>query len=85
MACAHKGCVGLVVGPLLGLSRGPAWGVRCRRVDTLEAVHPSVLTSACHSFQMADFLLERGFKEVYNIVGGIDRFSKIVDPSVPEY
>lgn len=34
---------------------------------------------------MADFLLERGFKQVYNIVGGIDQYSKTVDPSVPGY
>ena len=35
--------------------------------------------------QMAHLLQAKGFRDVYNIVGGIDAYSKEVDPSVPVY
>lgn len=42
----------------------------------------------CHygwrSFMVARFLAGKGYS-VYNVMGGIDRYSEIVDPSIPRY
>lgn len=43
----------------------------------------------CHhgvrSAQVCAFLARQGFTKIYNLDGGIDRWSKEVDPSVPCY
>jgi rhodanese-related sulfurtransferase len=43
----------------------------------------------CHhgmrSAQMCQWLIERGFTHVSNIIGGIDAYSHHVDPSLPRY
>ena len=43
----------------------------------------------CHhgvrSAQMCRWLIAQGFTNVKNIVGGIDAYSTIVDPSIPQY
>jgi rhodanese-related sulfurtransferase len=43
----------------------------------------------CHhggrSMQVAMFLEKQGFKRVHNLAGGIDAWSRTVDPSVPVY
>jgi len=43
----------------------------------------------CHhgvrSHHAAVILLESGFKKVHNLIGGIDAWSQIIDPSVPRY
>ncbi len=43
----------------------------------------------CHvgerSYRGAETLLESGFKNVQNLIGGIDGWSQVVDPSVPRY
>jgi rhodanese-related sulfurtransferase len=43
----------------------------------------------CHhgmrSAQMCQWLIERGFTQVSNIIGGIDAYSYHVDPSLPKY
>jgi len=43
----------------------------------------------CHhgmrSFQAAEHFTARGFKNVFNMTGGIDAWSNQVDPSVPKY
>jgi rhodanese-related sulfurtransferase len=43
----------------------------------------------CHhgarSANVAMFLEGRGFKHMFNLQGGIDAWSKLVDPSVPQY
>jgi monothiol glutaredoxin len=43
----------------------------------------------CHhggrSQQAAQFFVSQGFKEVYNIEGGIDAWSRDIDPSLPRY
>jgi rhodanese-related sulfurtransferase len=43
----------------------------------------------CHhgarSFQVAAYLRANGFDNVYNLAGGIDAWSRTVDPSVPRY
>lgn len=43
----------------------------------------------CHSGHRsdvaADFLRRRGFANVRNVEGGIDRYAAVVDPSIPRY
>lgn len=43
----------------------------------------------CHhgmrSQAAAQILMESGFKTVHNLIGGIDAWSQVVDPSVPRY
>ncbi|HAZ46524.1 MAG TPA: rhodanese-related sulfurtransferase [Cyanobacteria bacterium UBA11369] len=43
----------------------------------------------CHhgvrSAQMCQWLMNQGFTNVKNVVGGIDAYSILVDPSVPRY
>jgi rhodanese-related sulfurtransferase len=43
----------------------------------------------CHhgarSANVAMFLEQRGFKQVFNLQGGIDAWSRQVDPSIPTY
>jgi monothiol glutaredoxin len=59
-------------------------------MDALLALPPETpLVFHCHhgqrSHQAALFFLERGFRRVYNVVGGIDAWSRDVDPAVPRY
>ena len=37
------------------------------------------------STQVANFLVQNGFQQVYNLQGGITAWSREVDPSVPTY
>ncbi len=43
----------------------------------------------CHygerSQRAAEELLLSGFKTVYNLIGGIDAWSQVVDPNIPRY
>jgi rhodanese-related sulfurtransferase len=43
----------------------------------------------CHhgirSAQMCQWLISQGFTNVKNITGGIDAYSMLVDPSIPQY
>ena len=43
----------------------------------------------CHhgvrSAQVCAFLARQGFEKIYNLAGGIDRWSAEVDPSIPRY
>ncbi len=43
----------------------------------------------CHhgtrSFYACAYMMQQGFKEVYNLEGGIDAWSKEVDKSIPKY
>eukprot|EP00270_Netrium_digitus_P014893 TRINITY_DN5145_c0_g1_i1.p1 TRINITY_DN5145_c0_g1~~TRINITY_DN5145_c0_g1_i1.p1 ORF type:complete len:351 (+),score=55.88 TRINITY_DN5145_c0_g1_i1:42-1055(+) len=48
--------------------------------DTLVICHHGV-----RSNQAAHWLLQQGFNKVYNIVGGIDAWSREVDESIPRY
>ena len=49
----------------------------------------SEVVTICHhggrSMQVAMFLEKQGFKSVHNLVGGIDAWSRTVDPAVPVY
>jgi rhodanese-related sulfurtransferase len=57
------------------------------RKDELDAQADVVVI--CHhggrSMQVAMFLEKNGFKRVHNLVGGIDAWSRTVDPAVPLY
>lgn len=57
------------------------------RVDELDPLQPVVCI--CHhgarSAQVVAFLERRGFDAVYNLAGGIDAWSREVDPGVPRY
>lgn len=47
------------------------------------------VVAICHhggrSMQVAMFLERQGFKRVHNLKGGIDAWSRMVDPSIPTY
>jgi rhodanese-related sulfurtransferase len=47
------------------------------------------VVAICHhggrSMQVAMFLEKQGFKRVHNLMGGIDGWSRSVDPAVPVY
>ena len=51
--------------------------------------HDSEVVLICHhgvrSMATAELLQARGFTRVWNLAGGIDRWSDEVDPSVPRY
>ncbi|MEB3200829.1 MAG: rhodanese-like domain-containing protein [Synechococcaceae cyanobacterium] len=70
----------------LPLSRSAEW------LDGLETLAPrqSPVAVLCHagvrSWQFSCWLVEqRGYTEVWNIEGGIDAWSRLVDPQVPRY
>ena len=58
-----------------------------QRLAELDAQQP--LLSLCHhgmrSQQVAMFLDRQGFTQVFNVTGGIDAWSREVDPAVPRY
>jgi adenylyltransferase/sulfurtransferase len=58
-----------------------------QRVNELDSAREIVVH--CHhgtrSKRAADFLREVGFKKVMNLVGGIDQWAVIVDPTLPRY
>lgn len=70
----------------LPLSRAADW------LDSLTSQVPpqQPLAVLCHagvrSWQFGCWLLdERGYTAVFNVEGGIDAWSRLVDPSVPRY
>ena len=54
-----------------------------------ELDHEKDVVAICHhgarSMQVALFLEKQGFKGMHNLVGGIDAWSRTVDPAVPLY
>jgi rhodanese-related sulfurtransferase len=66
---------------LLPLSRFNEWGT------ALDPERETVFI--CHhgirSAQVCAFLSRQGFGRIYNLTGGIDRWSVEVDPTVPRY
>lgn len=58
-----------------------------KHIQSLDRSTPIALH--CHhggaSGRMAQQLVELGFREVYNLAGGIDAWSKEVDPNIPRY
>jgi len=57
------------------------------RVNDFDDDKPVVCV--CHhgarSLQVALFLEKQGLKDVYNLTGGIDAWSTLIDPTVPRY
>lgn len=57
------------------------------RLGELERAAPVVVI--CHhgtrSLQVAYFLQQHGFAEVYNLAGGLDAWARAVDPAMPVY
>ncbi|MDP4300482.1 rhodanese-like domain-containing protein [Leptothrix discophora] len=57
------------------------------RLSELPADEPVLVL--CHhgmrSLQVALFLDRQGYPHVFNIMGGIDAWSHLIDPSVPRY
>lgn len=58
--------------------------------DRLDELDPSQsIVCICHhgvrSRQVVAFLERQGYESVYNLAGGIDAWSALVDPTVPRY
>lgn len=57
------------------------------RLAEVPATQP--VACICHhgarSAQVVAFLMQRGYTDVYNLAGGIDAWSTLVDPQVPRY
>ena len=57
------------------------------RLDQIDPARPVV--AICHhggrSLQVALFLEKNGYHQVHNLAGGVDGWSKTVDPAVPDY
>lgn len=55
--------------------------------DDLESDKMTILL--CHhgvrSRRAAQHLIDQGFEQVFNVTGGIDAYSRAVDPTVPLY
>ncbi len=57
----------------------------------LDDVHPegALLVAYCHhgvrSLSAADILRQSGFTDAVSLAGGIDLWSRLIDPSVPRY
>jgi rhodanese-related sulfurtransferase len=70
---------------VLPLSEFTQWSeVICDRLD------PSAETIViCHhgmrSAQMCQWLMTKGFVNVFNVIGGIDAYSRSIDPTIPRY
>jgi len=62
-------------------------GEIAERTDELQREQPIVVH--CHSgkrsAQAVQLLQQRGFRNVYNLEGGIDAWSEQIDPAVPKY
>ena len=58
-----------------------------RRLDELPAEEPIVVL--CHAGVRSEYVVRAlraaGHPDVYNLAGGIDAYSREVDPSVPRY
>ncbi|QMS89358.1 rhodanese-related sulfurtransferase [Nostoc edaphicum CCNP1411] len=69
----------------LPLSQFTEWG---DQVPTLFNPQAETLVLCHHgirSAQMCQWLIAQGFTNVQNISGGIDAYSILVDPSIPQY
>ena len=62
-------------------------GEIAERAEELQREQPIIVH--CHSgrrsAQAVQLLQERGFRNVYNLEGGIDAWSEFIDPTVPKY
>jgi monothiol glutaredoxin len=57
--------------------------------ELLQLDRDTTLVFQCHhgirSQAAAEYFLRHGFRHLYNLSGGIDDWSRLVDPSVPRY
>ena len=57
--------------------------------DLLTRDRSTPIVFQCHhgirSQGAAEYFLQHGFRNLYNLQGGIDAWSQLVDPSVPRY
>ena len=57
------------------------------QIDELDRSHPTVVI--CHhgmrSLQVIAFLQRQGFDNLHNLQGGIDAWSREIDPQIPLY
>jgi rhodanese-related sulfurtransferase len=66
---------------LLPLSLFNEWATSLdREQETVFICHHGI-----RSAQVCAFLARQGFTKIYNLAGGIDRWSNEIDPSVPRY
>lgn len=57
------------------------------RLAELDESRPVVVIchSGARSRRVAEFLAARGFEAVFNLTGGIDAWSREIDPGIPRY
>ena len=58
-----------------------------RRLDELPRDKQIVMMckSGLRSAKATEFLQQNGFKDVYNLTGGIDAWASEIDPEMPQY
>ncbi|MBC1239558.1 rhodanese-related sulfurtransferase [Nostoc linckia z18] len=69
----------------LPLSEFPEWGDQVPTIFNPQAETLVLCHHGIRSAQMCQWLIAQGFTNVQNISGGIDAYSKLVDPSIPQY
>lgn len=66
----------------------PLSGIAERLTDLTEYQNQTIVVYCHHgvrSQRVAQWLLSQGFENVFNLAGGIDRWSLEVDPQLPRY
>jgi rhodanese-related sulfurtransferase len=70
---------------LLPLSQYNDWAAKIHQ--QFDASRETIVM--CHhgmrSAQMCQWLIDQGFTQVHNLVGGIDAYAQRVDPQIPRY
>jgi rhodanese-related sulfurtransferase len=60
-----------------------------QRLDEVQPSRGDLVVCYCHhgvrSLSAAAFLRQAGFPDAVSLAGGIDRWSQLIDPSVPRY
>ena len=75
----------------IDLPGAPLLHIPMREVPARLAEIPKTQPVACichhgaRSAQVVAFLMHQGYEDVYNLAGGIDAWSALVDPQVPRY
>lgn len=61
------------------------WGPHLREKYDTEKETVCLCHAGMRSRSVASMLLEQGFTKVYNVSGGIDAYSCLIDEKVPRY
>jgi rhodanese-related sulfurtransferase len=69
----------------LPLSEFAAWSEQIHSQLDLQTETLVLCHHGMRSQQMCQWLVSQGFTNVKNISGGIDAYSMIIDPSIPQY